>query len=135
MEGEPCRPQALRACSDGRERLARVAARARDNLREIRLAARPATGPRFAATSTSEVVLSLNTLSPDMSPEELLGEVVAAEEATHALLDRAARLARDPEEKALFERLARREEEALRELARMEELLDAEAFVQRAIGC
>jgi hypothetical protein len=70
-----------------------------------------------------------------MSREELLGEVVSAEEATRALLDRAARLARDPEEKALFERLARREEESLRELAREEERLDAEAFVQRAIGC
>jgi hypothetical protein len=83
----------------------------------------------------AEDVLSFHTLSPDMSREELLGEVVAAEEATRALLDRAARLARDPEEKALFERLARREEESLRELVREEERLDAEAFVQRAIGC
>jgi hypothetical protein len=70
-----------------------------------------------------------------MNAEQLLGEVVAAEEATRDLLARAAQVARDPAERALFERLARREEESLRELAREEERLDAEAFVLRAIGC
>jgi rubrerythrin len=76
-----------------------------------------------------------HTLAPGMSREELLGEVVAAERETHDLLECAARLATDPDERALFERLARREADALRELAEQEDQFDAEAFVQRAIGC
>lgn len=83
----------------------------------------------------AEVALSFHELKPDMSRETLVGEVVAAEQATRALLDRAARLTWDPQEKALFERLAKREEESLRELAQEQDRLDAEAFVQRAIGC
>jgi len=79
--------------------------------------------------------MSPHTLDARMSREELLEEVVAAERETHELLERAARLASDPEERALFERLARREEKALGELEDEERLLDAEAFVQRAIGC
>ena len=79
--------------------------------------------------------MRLHALDTGMNPEKLLGEVVAAERETHDLLERAAHLASDPAERALFERLARREEEALRELADEEERLEAEALVQRAIGC
>lgn len=70
-----------------------------------------------------------------MSREQILHEVLATERETRDLLASAARLTADPEERGLFERLATREEEALRELVREEERLEAEAFVQRALDC
>jgi hypothetical protein len=79
--------------------------------------------------------MSSHILDARMSREELLEEVMAAERETHDLLERAARLAGDPDERALFERRARREEQALCELEKEQRVLDAEAFVQRAIGC
>lgn len=70
-----------------------------------------------------------------MTREQILEEVLAMERETHELLEQAARLTPDPEERALFERLARREEGALEELQREEDRLDAEDFVQRALDC
>jgi rubrerythrin len=74
-------------------------------------------------------------LEQGMTRERILEEVVAIERETHDLLEQAARLAPDPAERALFERLARREAESLDELQREEQALDAEAFVQRALTC
>jgi hypothetical protein len=79
--------------------------------------------------------MSLHTLAADMSRAQLLREVVAAEREAHDVLERAASVASDPAERELFERLARREEKALVELEDEERRLEAEAFVQRAIGC
>ena len=67
--------------------------------------------------------------------EEMLRELRAVEQETHELLERAARASSDPEERALFERLARREEDALVELQKEEERLEAIEFVQRALDC
>ena len=75
------------------------------------------------------------TLDDSMTPEQIVHAVLEWERETHELLERAARLTPDREERALFERLARREEEALRDLRREEERLDAEGFVQRALDC
>jgi len=58
---------------------------------------------------------------------------VSAERETQELLEQAARLTNDPEERALFERLAVREAESLRQLEQEEERLEAEAFVQKAL--
>jgi rubrerythrin len=74
-------------------------------------------------------------LKEGMSPEQILHHVQATERQAHALLERAAHLTADPDERRLFERLAAREQDALRDLAREEERLDAEAFVQRALDC
>ena len=79
--------------------------------------------------------MSLHTLAAEMSREQILREVVAAEREAHDVLECAARLASDPAERELFERLARREEKALDELGDEERRLEAEAFVQRALGC
>jgi len=76
-----------------------------------------------------------HTLAADMTREQMLRELLTTERETHELLEMAARVTQDPEERALFERLARREEDALRELREEEERLDAEAFVQRALDC
>jgi rubrerythrin len=76
-----------------------------------------------------------HTVAAGMTREQMLRELLAAERETLELLETAARVAQDPEERALFERLARREEDALRELQEEEERLDAEAFVQRALDC
>ena len=70
-----------------------------------------------------------------MTREQILEEVLAMERETHDLLEQAAQLTSDPEERALFERLARREEVALEEPRREEDRLDAEVFVQRALDC
>jgi rubrerythrin len=71
----------------------------------------------------------------DMTREQVVQEILAAERETHELLERAASACTDPEERALFERLARREEESLEELRREEARLEAEEFVQRALDC
>jgi rubrerythrin len=76
-----------------------------------------------------------HALDADMTCEQILAEVMAAERETQLLLENAARLAPDAEERALFERLARRERDALRELEREQQRLDAERFVQRALDC
>jgi bacterioferritin (cytochrome b1) len=70
-----------------------------------------------------------------MTPDEMVAELLAVERDARDLLREAARLARDPEERDLFARLARREEEALRELEREADLLDARRFVERALTC
>lgn len=74
-------------------------------------------------------------ITTDMTPGQILSEVLATERETHDLLERAAHLTADAEERKLFERLAALEQEAVRELAREQERLDAEAFVQRALDC
>jgi rubrerythrin len=67
--------------------------------------------------------------------DEVLEKLMAAEREARELLEQAARAARDPEERALFERLARREAEALLELEKEKDRLEAEEFVQRALDC
>ena len=76
-----------------------------------------------------------HSVDAGMSRVERLEAVMSAEREAHELLERAAHLSVDPSERALFERLAKREEEALRELEEEEERVEAEAFVQRALGC
>ena len=74
-----------------------------------------------------------HALSPTMSRRQILEEVAAAERDACDLLSEAARLTPDPEDRRLFERLAATEEASLRELAREQERLEAEEFVQRAL--
>ena len=76
-----------------------------------------------------------HTATADMTREQVVRELLAAERETQELLECAARVSTDPEERALFERLAKREEEALVELRKEEERLEAEEFVQRALDC
>lgn len=72
-------------------------------------------------------------LDAGMSRERILEEVLAAERDARDLLAQAARLTDDPEERRLYERLAGREEQTLRELTAEEDRLDAEHFVQAAL--
>jgi len=67
--------------------------------------------------------------------EQALRKLLALEREAHELLERAAQAAADPEERALFERLARREQETLLELEKEEERIQAEEFVTRALDC
>lgn len=93
-------------------------------------------GPFLAITMhEQEGLMSLHTLDAEMSRAQLLHEVVAAEREAHDVLARAASVASDPAERELFARLARREERALGELEDEERRLEAEAFVQQALGC
>jgi rubrerythrin len=71
----------------------------------------------------------------DMTHEQLMKKLLATESEAHKWLERAALATADPEERALFERLARREQETLVELQKEEERLEAEEFVQRALDC
>jgi rubrerythrin len=71
----------------------------------------------------------------EQSQDEVLENLMAAEREARELLERAAHAATDPEERALFERLARREEQTLAELQKEKERLEAEEFVQRALDC
>ncbi len=72
-------------------------------------------------------------IGTSLSRRAILVEVIAAEQETHELLEEAARVTPDAEDRALYQRLAAREEETLRALVREEELLDAEEFVERAL--
>ena len=74
-----------------------------------------------------------HALSPSMSRRQILQEVAAAERDACDLLAEAARLTPDPDDRRLFERLAASEEASLRDLAREQERLEAEEFVQRAL--
>jgi hypothetical protein len=85
--------------------------------------------------ASPEEDVSHRVLGLDMTPEQILDELLATEREAHDLLERAARLTSDPEERELFERLARREEDALHELEHEKDRLDAELFVQRALDC
>jgi rubrerythrin len=76
-----------------------------------------------------------HTVEARMTPEQILHTLLDSERETHDLLERAASLTRDPQERALLARLAKREQETLRELQGEEDRLDAEAFVQRALDC
>lgn len=76
-----------------------------------------------------------HAVTAEMTREEMLQELLAIEQETHELLERAARVCTDPEERALFERLARREERSLVELQTEMERLEAVEFVQRALDC
>ena len=67
--------------------------------------------------------------------DEVLEKLIAAEREARELLEQAAHAARDPEERALFERLARREAESEVELQKEKDRLEAEEFVQRALDC
>ena len=74
-------------------------------------------------------------LDAAMSAGQILDEVLVNEREARDLRERAARLTSDREERTLFARLARREEQALAELQHERDCLDAEAFVQRALDC
>jgi rubrerythrin len=77
----------------------------------------------------------MQTVDARMTPEQILHAVLESEKETHDLLERAAKVTSDPQEKALFERLASREEESLRDLQQEQDRLEAESFVQRALDC
>ncbi len=77
--------------------------------------------------------MSEHRVEPGMSREQILKEVLAAERDAHDLLERAALVADDAEERRLYARLAGREEQSLRELTAEEDRLDAQAFVQQAL--
>lgn len=67
--------------------------------------------------------------------EQMLRKLLAAEREAHEMLERAAQAAADPAERALFARLARREQETLAQLEKEEERIEAEEFVTRALNC
>ena len=77
--------------------------------------------------------MAKSLLEPGLSRRAILERVEDAERETHDLLEEASRTVRDAEERALYARLARREEQALRDLEREMDLLDAEEFVQKAL--
>lgn len=74
-----------------------------------------------------------HTVAATMSREEILSEVLAAERETHDLLEQAAAAAPDREERELYRRLARREEQSLDDLTLEERRLEAVEFVQKAL--
>ncbi len=76
-----------------------------------------------------------HTIAAGMTREERLRELLATEREAQELLERAASVSADAEERALYERLARHEAEALRELRDEADRLDAEEFVQKALDC
>jgi bacterioferritin (cytochrome b1) len=84
---------------------------------------------------TREVFMHQHGVDAGMSRVERLETLLAAERDAHDLLESAAHLSGDPSERALFERLAKREEETIHDLEVEEDRLEAEAFVQRALGC
>jgi len=73
------------------------------------------------------------TLVPDISRSEILEEVAAAERQAMDVLEQAAQLAPDAEERELYRRLAGRELQSLSELYAEKTRLEAEDFVQRAL--
>jgi hypothetical protein len=77
--------------------------------------------------------MTVQRLEPNLSREDVLVRIVGAQREIHDLLEQAAHLTTDPEERRLFERLAGREEASLEELKAAEERLDAEVFVQKAL--
>lgn len=76
-----------------------------------------------------------HTIDAGMSRVARLEALMAVEREAHDLLESAAQLSADPSERALFERLAKHEEQAFRDLEEEENRVEAEAFVQRALGC
>ena len=72
-------------------------------------------------------------LRPGMSRREILREVIAAERRAHDVLAEAARIVSDPDDRRFFASLATADEEALRQLAREQEQLEAEEFVRQAV--
>ena len=78
-------------------------------------------------------MMTEHKLDSKMTRQQILDELVSVEREARALLEQAARLVPDPEERVLFERLAGREAATLRELLAEEDRVAAEAFVQRAM--
>jgi hypothetical protein len=74
-----------------------------------------------------------HVLTPSLSRRHILEEVLEAEREACALLDDAARLSRDIDDRRLFRRLAEGAHAAVRELTAQRESLEAEEFVQRAL--
>jgi hypothetical protein len=72
-------------------------------------------------------------LSPNMTRREILERVLAAERGMRDVLEEAARVVRNPDERALYKRLAALEDCALRELVAEEARLEAAEFVRQAI--
>lgn len=72
-------------------------------------------------------------LEPGLSRRAILDRVSDVEHEAHDLLEEAARVTTDPEERILYQRLARREQETLRDLEREKDHLDAEEFVLKAL--
>jgi hypothetical protein len=67
------------------------------------------------------------------SPRAILERVSAAEREVQAILEEAAQLAPDADERVLYAQLAQREEQSLRALERERDRLDAVEFVQQAL--
>ena len=72
-------------------------------------------------------------LEPGLSRRAILERLSDVEHEAHDLLEEAARITPDPEERFLYKRLAQREEETLRDLERERDQLEAEEFVQKAL--
>lgn len=72
-------------------------------------------------------------VEPRMSRREILSEVLAAEREIKQLLDEAARLAPNAEERHLYGSLAEKESQALAALRDEQDRLDAVDFVQKAL--
>lgn len=68
-----------------------------------------------------------------MSRRDILREVADAEREVCDLLEEAARLTPDSEDRRLFARLATLEQGSVRELFHEQEQLEAEEFVQQAL--
>jgi hypothetical protein len=77
--------------------------------------------------------VSKTHLDPGLSRRAILERVSDVEREAHDLLEEAARLCPDPEERFLYRRLAEREEQTLRDLEREKDQLEAEEFVQKAL--
>lgn len=69
----------------------------------------------------------------NLTKEEIVDRLVAAESEIHDLVEEAAHVTPDADERRLFERLAGREEASLGELKAEKDRLEAEAFVQKAL--
>ena len=69
----------------------------------------------------------------NLTKEEIVDRLVAAESEIRDLVEEAAHVTPDADERRLFERVAGREEASLGELNAEKDRLEAEAFVQKAL--
>jgi hypothetical protein len=77
--------------------------------------------------------MTVPRLDSNLTREQLLLRLADAEHDVEELLEQAAQLTSDLEERQLFERLAERERASVQELRDAEERLLAEEFVQKAL--
>jgi rubrerythrin len=95
--------------------------------------ARAALAPGLQLTGAGEPMSE--PVTQELTHAEVLRKLLAAERKARELLEEAACGSADPEQRALFERLARHEQEAVAELQKEKERLEAAEFVQRALDC